>query len=119
MKHFLIYFFIGISIGLSAQESDPDIFLQYQIKAAFLYKFIKFVDWPDEVLPDTCRAVSIGVLSRGPIHHALDLIADKEVKGRKLIVKHFSQPEDIEYCHVLFIGGSEKRHLKKVMKLRI
>lgn len=114
MKHFLIVLILGISVDLSAQ--NPELFLQYQVKAAFLYKFIKFVDWPEGVLPDTCQTISIGVLSRGPIHRALDLIADKEVKGRQLVVKHFPRLQDIEYCHVLFIGGSEKKHLKQILK---
>jgi len=116
-KHLLIPIILGTFMDLFAGDPDPEISLEYQVKAAFLYKFIKFVDWPGDAFSDTNRTVTIGVLGKGPINQALDLIAGKEVKRHRLVIKHFDKPQDLHYCHVLFIGQSEKPYLKDVMNI--
>jgi len=106
---------------------------EYQIKAAFLYNFIKFVDWPKEKMADSNEPITIGVIGTDPFGHAFEPIKDKKVKGRKVIVKRFKgfkeqgpsdkkdkselkrTIESLRKCHLLFICSSEKENLKEAI----
>lgn len=107
---------------------------EYQIKAAFLYNFIKFVDWPEET-SDSNEPIIIGIIGKNPFGDAFEPIKDKPVKNRKVIVKWFKgldelekssqldksgkhpQIEAIRECNLLFICSSEKEKLKETIDL--
>ena len=109
---------VAASGGVSA-DPDPSIPLEYRVKAAFLYRFVKFVEWPGEALPDTHNTITIGVLGEGDIYAALEsLVEGKQAKGRKLVIQQFREPEDLEFCHVLFIGRSEKNSEQEESRLK-
>ncbi len=85
---------------------------EYEVKAAFLYKFISFVDWPEDDL-----IITIGVLGDDPFGAVLNrLTADKTVNGKKIVVKRFKKVAELEFCHILFISSSEGEHLGEIMK---
>ena len=94
---------------------------EYQMKAAYLYQFMKFVEWPEEVLPDTLDTITVGVFGESDIEEELrslinrSLAKGKLVKGRKVRVKHFRKVGDLAFCHVLFVSRSERSHLKEVL----
>ncbi len=103
-------------------EAAPQVSEEYQIKAAFLYNFIKFVEWPKERFSGDKDPIVIGVVGKDPFGEALDEIAhNKSVKDRKLVVRRFASAasEDadpvhpeldaIRQCHVLFVCPSEKK----------
>lgn len=101
---------------------------EYQIKAAFLYNFIKFVDWPGEK-PDSNEPIIIGVIGKNPFDGAFEPIKDKPVKDRKVVIKFFEglsqidkskknlQTKAIKECNLLFICSSEKENLKETLDL--
>ena len=89
---------------------------EYHIKAAFLYNFAKFVEWPDQTLADTSVPIGVGVLGKDPFGSALDSINGKTVRGRSLVIKRFETVQDLEFCHVLFISSSEEKHLASILE---
>ena len=89
---------------------------EYQIKAAFLYNFLKFVDWPSEVLPESSDVITVCVFGDDPFGEALESIKDKLVKGRRLTIRRLGPVKDLESCHVLFIGASEEARLPQVVQ---
>lgn len=89
---------------------------EYQIKAAFLYNFLKFVDWPSQALPETSDAITICVFGDDPFGEALDFIKDKMVRGRRLAIRRLGPVTNLEACHVLFIGASEEARVPQVMQ---
>jgi len=99
-----------MSISAYAQERR-----EYEIKAAFLYNFAKFVTWPENTFADNQSPLVIGVLGKDPFGEALKSIEGKIVKDRKIIVKHFNTENDIDICHVLFISSSEKDRLDQLL----
>ena len=118
---FLQLIFI-IAVGTTARESvfaEPpsSASLEYQVKAAFLCNFIKFVDWPGEVLSDTDNTIIIGVLGESPINAALESIEGKKISGYKLDIKHFKKAPDLEFCHILFVSSSAKGGIEEVLKM--
>lgn len=98
---------------LTAQGGSAP-FKEYDIKAAFVYNFIKFVEWPENLV-NTSGKILIAILGRDPFEGKLDkLIAGKSVKNRKLTVDRYSDIRQIQFCHVLFISNSEKRDLRSI-----
>lgn len=87
---------------------------EYQVKAAFIINFINFIEWPDAAL--SADSFTIGIMGRDPSGGALGALKGKTVKGRKLVVKHFDDPEEARAADLLFISPSEKRSLPQILK---
>ncbi|OGG52063.1 MAG: hypothetical protein A3F84_18365 [Candidatus Handelsmanbacteria bacterium RIFCSPLOWO2_12_FULL_64_10] len=95
-----------------AQEAAPS---EYQVKAAFLYNFAKFVEWPTEAFQDATSPFVIGVLGNDPFEGALDqTVRGKKVNGRAMAVRRLKE-EALGGCHILFISASEKRPLWQIL----
>lgn len=100
-----------------AAEPPPDPGLEYQVKAAFLYNFAKFVAWPPEAFPDPDSILVIGVLGRDPFGAILDrAVQGKTVNGRTLVVRRFPSLADLAPCHILFVSASERGRLKETLE---
>lgn len=102
------------------------------LKAAFLYNFILFTDWPDDKSSEP-NVITLGVLGNHPFGSSFDPIKNKTVKDKKLVIKNFGKFEDIcsntdrketnscanleelKKCHLLFICNSETPNLKKIV----
>ena len=106
---------------------------EYQVKAAFLYNFIKFVDWPEEKMTDSNEPIIIGIIGKSPFGNAFEPLKAKKIKGRSVVVKRFKgfeklkkssekdkselgrKIEALRKCHLLFICSSEKKNLKEII----
>jgi YfiR/HmsC-like len=87
---------------------------EYQIKAAFLYNFAKFVEWPAEAL-DRREAMVICVFGRDPFQGALDrVVAGKTVNGRPIEIRRTSDFAAARSCHVLFIAAAGSGHAGQI-----
>ncbi len=107
---------LAILVGItSTLKADPTAAPEYLIKAAFLFNFTKFVEWPPEAFKDGSSPVNLCILGKDPFGEALRSIRDKTVKGRRLSVRYVSRSEEITGCHILFIGASEKENLRQIM----
>ena len=104
-----------IASGAPTAYAESLLLREYQIKAAFLYNFVKFVEWPDEALPDPSAPIALCVLGEDPFGVALESINDKTVKGRQLMVKRFVGLQDLKVCHILFISPSEEKDLAQIL----
>lgn len=81
---------------------------EYQVKAAFLYNFVKFVEWPAAALPPN-SAVSLCVLGQDPFGSDLESTVEGRVlNGRPLQIRRSERLGDLDTCHVLFISSSER-----------
>lgn len=108
----VLFLFLIFSLPGRAQEPAPE----YQIKAAFLFNFAKFVDWPPPAFPQTDSPIVIGVLGKNVFGHYLeDTIRDKQVKNRRFEIKEFASVNDAVNCHILFISPSLKDNLPKIL----
>ena len=80
---------------------------EYAIKAAYLYQFGHYIQWPADSFADDQSPFVIGVLGEDPFGDALDEIArDKKIDGRKIVVRRFASVEDYKPCHILFVSSS-------------
>src|SRR5215469_18423455 len=80
----------------SAQNSG---FSEYQVKAAFLYDFGKFVEWPTNAFASTNAPLLIGIYGKNPFGNDLaDVIRDRYINGHPVITRDVSLKE-IKTCH--------------------
>jgi hypothetical protein len=90
---------------------------EYQVKAAFLYNFAKFVDWPPSSFPNASTPLRICVLGQDPFGQELrDIAHGKTVNGRRLEVSNVTDLQQARSCHILFIASSEKRQIKRLLE---
>jgi len=96
------------ALAADAVGQAPEQFLEYQVKAAFLLNFTKFIDWPPGPgAPDS--PIGICILGKDPFGRALDDVVQGEtINGRPLIVERLSPGRVPQFCQVLFIGAAEK-----------
>lgn len=91
-----------------AADSRP-VAGEYQVKAAFLYKFIKFTDWPTNAFAAPESPIVIGIVGEDPFGQTIDdLVRDEVVGVRPLIIKRLNSDGDLSGCHVLFVSPLEK-----------
>jgi hypothetical protein len=100
-----------LSTAVLAQASD-----EYQVKAAFLYNFVRFVEWPADAFSDSSAPVVIGVVGDDPFGSKIDqMINGKTANGRPLVLKRFTNIKALTFCHILFICSSEKNNLRQAL----
>jgi hypothetical protein len=98
---------IGAVLRPSCAAAEPT--LEYQVKAAFLLNFTKFIEWPPTALADSQSPMAICIVGNDPFGHFLDDIVQGEaVNGRKLIVRRISQTPPPQTCHLLFFDSTLK-----------
>ena len=111
----LLLFSVIFTVGFycRAQNSQPT---EYQIKAAFIYNFARFVDWPTQVFADASSPLIIGVLGRNDFGPSLaQTISGKTVQGHPLQFEMFPSLSQATNCQVLFISASERSHVSKII----
>lgn len=90
---------------------------EYQLKAAFLYNFAKFVEWPPEAEQDAKDVFVIGIFGDDPFGMDIDeLLADKTVNEKRIEVRRFRSLGEVAPCRILFISSSETQKLRAVME---
>jgi len=89
---------------------------EYQVKAAFLFNFAKFVEWPAGAFESAEAPIVIGVLGDDPFGRALDDAIDgKTIGGRRLVARRFTRVQESRGAHVLFVSTSEAPRLRQVL----
>ena len=121
IRFFRRFFPIGLLAGLlipidgalQAQSVSPS---EYEVKAAFLFNFAKFVDWPREANPNPGASFVIGILGDDPFGKALeDQFNGKIVQDKKLVFMPLSGLQQASGCQVLFISASETDNLVTIL----
>jgi len=90
--------------------------VEYRVKAAFLYNFTKFVEWPanDEKKGKPFR---IGILGKDRFGGEMEALAGKAVNDRFLEIQRFLGWEDrAAQCDILFISSSEEKNLPEILR---
>ena len=105
---------IGGLAGASALGQAVD---EYQVKAAFLYNFAKFVEWPPQAFRSASAPLAICVLGQNPFGRSLEEAVDgKVVEDRKLVVRQFADVRQVSGCHILFVSSSERKSLRAILE---
>jgi hypothetical protein len=96
---------VACPVVLSAQAPASE----YQVKAAFLLNFTRFIEWPAEAFAGPDSPLTICVLGEDPFGSTLDqLVEGEKVKERRLALKRIRRAPTPKSCQVLFAPDSEK-----------
>ena len=93
----------GLCSGATQQS------LEYQVKAAFILNFTRFIEWPAEAFADSAAPFTICIFGKNPFGGALeDVVEGESVGSRKLAIRHISQAPAARECQIVFAGQGEK-----------
>lgn len=96
--------------GAKAQSKE------YQVKAAFLFNFAQFVQWPDTVFASSDSPFCIGILGDDPFGKALDeTIRGETIQGHKMTIQRARQVIDLKNCQIIFVSKSEKSKVPEIL----
>ncbi len=123
--------FYPVVLVTAQDQSNSSQALEYKIKAAFLYNFIKFVDWPEDRTANDDKITIVGIIGKNTFGDAFEPVKDKKVKGQEAVIKYFKSFSELEKnsddlektademkkCHLLFICSSEKDNLADIIDI--
>ncbi len=90
---------------------------EYQVKAAFLFHFAQFVDWPPEAFKDATSPLTYCTAGEDPFHGALEASLNGKMIGERPVrVVHFRQPQEIQGCQIVFLGTPEKKFISATLE---
>lgn len=111
-----LLFLLAVTSHLSTAEPTLPLTREYQLKAAFLFNFTRFINWPPESINNSPGSFHFCVTKITPLARALErFIQGKKVKGRKPVIKYISNSRHLTGCHVLFVGQSEQEALPGIL----
>jgi hypothetical protein len=91
---------------------------EYEVKAAFLYNLVSFVEWPEGAFAGPDSPLVIGITGPDPFGDHIDrLLTGKRVRGRSLAVRRVEWGAALKDCHVLFVSAGQADRLPELSRL--
>lgn len=110
----LVHALLLAAMPARAQAPPPS---EYQLKAAFLFNFAKFVEWPTQAFANDTAPFVIGILGDNPFAGDLvSTVAGKKINEHPITIQKLENAADTTKCHILFIGSSEKNRLPEIIE---
>ncbi len=107
---------VALAMSASGRTGEIPVAGEYDIKAAFLVNFSKFVEWPEHGTDVRGTPIVIGVVGADPFGPKLDTIAaDRQVDGRPIVVRRFNSLDGSARCHILFVGVDSAAELAAIL----
>lgn len=108
-----LWVLLGAALQLSAQTPAFD---EYQVKAAFLYNFAKFVEWPPGTFANSTDPIGICIVGQNPFGPALEyMVQGKKVGDRAFAVRRLADTQQSGQCQILFIGAAEWKRTRALL----
>lgn len=96
-------------------QDNPTV--EYQVKAAFLYNFAKFVEWPPDVFANEKSPITLCVLGKDPFGRALDdVLQGKMINGREFLIRRTNDLAALKTCQLAFVSEAEIKRLSEIIK---
>jgi len=109
----MLLFLLFAIQSLYAQDKPA---LEYQVKAAFLYNFTRFINWPPTAFTAPDAPFVIGIVGNDPFGTYIEeIVAGEKVGDRKIIVQHYQDVKEIGNCQIIFIHLSESSKVKEIL----
>jgi hypothetical protein len=131
--YYIAFILIVLAAAGASNDRAGDIqYNEHQLKAAYLYNFIKCIDWPEDK-PAEPNKITIGILGEDKFGDSFDAVSNKPVNDKTLIIKRFGNFDDLcknadgktknpcadedmlKKCHLLFVCKSEKPNFEQII----
>ena len=99
-------------LGLVTLPLRAEVSKEYQLKAAFLYNFTKFVEWPAASFENETSPIMIGIVGQNPFGDDMEkIVKGRTVNGRAIVVRFIRATDEVSALHLLFVPAGEEKHL--------
>lgn len=100
----------GLGVGDSGAAAEQRTFPEYEVKAAFLLNFTRYVTWPQSAFAEPEEPLVIGILGQDPFGALIDETVAGRLGdgGRPIEVRRLSEPAAAAACHIVFISRAER-----------
>jgi len=119
-RRIVVVLAVGMSTAAARAQSDAPVRTaptEYEVKAAFLYNFARFVEWPADTFRNAQEPFVIAVLGRDPFGAVLDgTVSGKTVLGRRIEVHRASRVEEARDAQIVFVCASERATMPVLLK---
>ena len=95
-------------------QAQPKAAPEYQIKAAFLYNLLQFIEWPEQAFKDAGSPLVICVYDDKATGSAFDSYRTEKIRGRQLVFKRYDDMQAGPDCHILFINTQDRKMLADI-----
>ena len=110
LKIFVALLLVACFQGTAMAQTEER---ESNLKAAFIYNFTRYIEWEPSMEQNQ---FVIGVIGPTTVINPLREIADQNfVKNKRISIKYFSRPEDIDYCNILFISRHSSFQLPSIL----
>jgi hypothetical protein len=91
-------------VGGRPVSAQSNALSEYEVKAAFLYHFAQFVEWPPETFKEASDPLVYCTIGEDPFHGSLEAALNgKTIGARSLHVRHLKQLSELQGCHLVFV----------------
>lgn len=95
-------------------QANPSV--EYQVKAAFLLNFVKFVEWPSDAFQSEKAPIILCVFRHDPFGSTLDeIIRGKTINNREVSVRRINELQDLKACQMVFVSSGEDKRLSEIL----
>lgn len=102
---------LGLMCLCFALSAGSEELSEYQLKAAFLYNFAAFTEWP----PQVGSVLNLCVYGRDPFGAEIDRLGGKATGARTLAIQRKTAPATVQSCQIIFIGGADIDQLPRLL----
>jgi len=115
LKNRIIHIWLIILV-FTAVSAKAQQFTEYEVKAAYIFNFTKFIKWPASSFDNSTSPYVLGIYGNDPFGSVIKkIIGTRQSNDRKWIVKYYSRPEQIKQCHILFITDINQSELRSLI----
>jgi hypothetical protein len=103
-------------LGASARAT-PDAPTEWDVKAAYLYNFTLFVEWPEDAMPSPTAPFVVGIVGPDPFGQAAEAtFAGKTVGAHPVVVRRLASPEESGAVQILFVASPSDREAQRAVR---
>jgi len=108
---------VGFVLLVASHSARAATASESEVKAAVLYNFTKFVEWPAEAFASTNTPIRLGIFGDDDFATQLRaLLSDKKAHGRSFEVRTIVAPQEAKNCQVVFVASSENRRVPQILE---
>ena len=106
-----------LSLTISRLPAAMEQPTEYQVKAAFLFNFLKYVSWPADSPLLKSAIYRIGLIGTDPFGSTLDeIVSGASIEGRPVLIARLSDPDSLRSCHIVFVKSASDSLLSSILR---
>lgn len=100
---------LAVLVQVGSGVAQPPLADEYRVKAAYLYNFTKYIEWPQGAFASASAPIVIGILGDDPFGRLLEeTVRGRTSQGRPVTIRRGRRVDDLRDCQIVFISASEK-----------